>query len=251
LSQEATIHVGTSGWNYGHWKGPFYPDSISDSELLAYYADRFETVEVNNTFYTLPSEKTVTRWYETAPEGFVFAVKASRYITHMKNLLDPEEPVNRFLDRVSALEIKLGPVLFQLPPNWNCNRERLAAFLEVLPKGYNYAFEFRDPSWFNEDIYEMLSAHKIAFCMYYMAGDYAPKEITADWIYIRMHGPNQAYAGSYDTQTLAAWAGACSTWLRQGKDVYCYFNNDPEGHAPRDAVRLLAMLDSDQGSEQN
>lgn len=237
------IHIGTSGWNYEHWSGPFYDQDLAKEDFLEYYADSFQTVEINNTFYQLPSRETLIHWRDTVPQDFIFAVKASRYITHMKKLLEPKEPVTGFLERVKVLEGKLGPILFQLPPHWSCNLDRLLRFLDILPQAYRYAFEFRDPSWFNVDVYEALSERQIAFCVYYMSGDASPKQVTADLIYVRLHGPNGPYGGSYTTEMLAGWAGAFSTWSRQGKEIYCYFNNDPGGNAPRDASRLISMLE--------
>lgn len=238
----ARIHIGTSGWHYDHWKGPFYARDSVQGEYLSSYARHFGTVEVNNTFYQLPAEATLVSWRETVPPDFVFAVKASRYITHMKKLRDPVEPVATFLDRVGCLEAKLGPVLFQLPPRWHCDVARLKRFLDVLPRGRRYALEFRDPSWFNPRVYDLLRDHEVAFCIYYLGGDASPKETTTDFVYIRLHGPDGPYRGSYTPQMLAGWAGAISTWSNQGKEVYCYFNNDPEGHAPRNALNLEEML---------
>ena len=153
-------YIGTSGWHYDHWKGPFYPSGLREAALLEYYADRLGSAEINNSFYRLPEKKTLLRWREAVSEDFVFSVKASRYLTHMKKLKDPREPLERLLDRVSVLEDKLGPILFQLPPRWGSNPERLEGFLEILPEGQQYAFEFRDPSWFDEKNYELLRNYK-------------------------------------------------------------------------------------------
>jgi uncharacterized protein YecE (DUF72 family) len=243
MKGSALIHVGTSGWHYGHWKGPFYPEDVTADGFLGYYADRFHTVEINNTFYQLPDRETLVQWRSTVPPGFVFAVKASQYITHMKKLKDPEEPVSNFLGRVRALEDRLGPVLFQLPPRWGFNPQRLSSFLEALPTGYRYAFEFRDPSWFDVEAYELLREHSAALCMYHLAGCLSPKEVTSDFIYVRLHGPNGPYQGRYSAEELAGWAGAFATWTKQGKEIYCYFDNDEAGYATRDAVRLQAMIE--------
>jgi uncharacterized protein YecE (DUF72 family) len=164
------IHIGTSGWQYKHWKKSFYPEGIAASEMLSYYAGRFSTVEINKTFYQLPTEKTLNKWQDTVPENFLFTVKASRYITHMKKMKDQQKPVSAFLDRVSLLGRRLGPILFQLPPNWKCNPERLVGFLRQLPEKYRYVFEFRDPSWFIREIYEMLQDKGASFCIYELAG---------------------------------------------------------------------------------
>jgi uncharacterized protein YecE (DUF72 family) len=236
--------VGTSGWSYDHWEGPFYPEGLATGERLAYYARRFATVELNNSFYQLPAREQLEHWHHIAGDEFVFAVKASRYITHMKKLNDPEESLDRFLGRVEALGSALGPVLFQLPPRWHCNADRLASFLGQLPGGHRYAFEFRDPSWHVEEILAVLREACAAFCIYDLAGELSPKEVTADFVYVRLHGPEGPYQGSYDARALAGWAGAISAWRDQGLDVYCYFDNDEAGHAPRNAARLAEMLNA-------
>ncbi len=237
------IRVGTSGWHYQHWKGPFYPETIKSGELLRFYAARFPTSEINNSFYKLPTSDTLQQWREAVNSDFCFSVKASRYITHMKKLKDPDQTLAKFFKVVETLDGKLGPILFQLPPNWTCNLDRLNAFLEALPsEGYQYAFEFRDSSWFNEDVYKILELAGAAFCIYDMGGKTSPKEITADFVYVRLHGPDEKYEGKYPVQTLAGWAGAFSAWSRQGKQVYCYFDNDENGYAAQDALRLWNMV---------
>jgi uncharacterized protein YecE (DUF72 family) len=242
----SNLHIGTSGWHYEHWEGPFYPKDIAKSGYLAYYVQHLQTVEINNTFYQLPDTATLRTWRETVPEDFTFAVKASRYITHMKKLKDPQEPVPNFLERIDVLGDTLGPILFQLPPNWYFNGERLEAFLETLPSGYRYTFELRDPDWINDEAYALLEAHNAAFCIYDFHGRQSPKMVTADFVYVRLHGPYEAYRGKYDTETLSGWAGAVSTWLRQGKDVYCYFDNDEAGYAVQNALELQSYLQSDE-----
>jgi uncharacterized protein YecE (DUF72 family) len=199
-------------------------------------------VEINNSFYNLPSRSTFARWRESVPEGFAFAVKASRYITHMKKLKDPMDSLERFLERVQHLEGTRGPILFQLPPRWNRNGERLKGFLEALPPELPCAFEFRDPSWFAEETYAALERHNAAFCIYELSGSVSPKRITTDFVYVRLHGPGGAYQGSYDTSALAGWAGAFSSWNRQGKSVYCYFDNDQNAYAAHNAVELADMM---------
>ena len=164
------IHIGTSGWHYDDWKGPFYPEETPAEQMLSYYAGHFGTVEINNSFYNLPAEKTLKNWGSTVPKDFLFAVKASRYITHMKKLKDPQEPVGNFLERIGALDRHLGPILFQLPPNWKCNGARLGDFLKFLPDNRKYVFEFRDPSWFTGEIFSLLDEAGAAFCIYDLAG---------------------------------------------------------------------------------
>jgi len=236
------IHIGTSGWHYAHWKGPFYPEHLPTSEMFSHYSRDFKAVEINNSFYRLPKKETLQDWRNTAPDPFVFAVKASRYITHMKKLKDPRDPVASLLEIITGLEAKLGPILFQLPPRWNVNPGRLRDFLTSLPQGFRYAFEFRDPSWFDDRIYDALKQAGAAFCMYDLAGRRSPKRVTADFIYIRLHGPGKAYEGQYDTSTLTGWAGAMYAWLNQGKEIFCFFDNDQNGYAAQDALRLQKMM---------
>jgi uncharacterized protein YecE (DUF72 family) len=237
------IHIGTSGWHYEHWKGPFYPDHLPNSSLLKFYADRFCTVEINNSFYRMPQEKTLRDWRDAVPAGFIFAVKGSRYITHMKKLKDAGNPVNSFLEKIGVIGDRLGPVLFQLPPRWNVNTGRLDSFLGLLPKRYRYAFEFRDPSWFVGKVYDLLAEHEAAFCIYDLDGRQSPKTVTADFVYIRLHGPDGPYRGQYSGKQLAGWAGAVSTWAARGKTVYCYFDNDEAGHAAINAGNLRDMTE--------
>lgn len=236
------LHIGTSGWSYAHWKGPFYPRQIRNEEMLAFYCRHFRSVEINNSFYHLPDETTLRQWHDTTPAGFLFSVKASRYITHMKKLKEPQQSLSALLERVSCLEEKLGPLLFQLPPHWHYNGERISAFLDSLSKDFRYAFEFRDRSWINEECYELLAEHGAAFCIYEIDGFLSPREVTADFVYVRLHGPGGPYQGNYDSQTLAGWAGAFSTWSRQGKSIYCYFDNDEAGYAAQNAQTLQSML---------
>jgi uncharacterized protein YecE (DUF72 family) len=239
-------YIGTSGWDYEKWRGSFYPEEVGQADALTYYAQQFPSVEVNNTHYQLPEEQTLQGWQAAVPDTFTFAVKASRYITHMKKLKDPHEPLTNLLERVSILGDNLGPLLFQLPGHWKFNAERLTNFLQALPEGYRCAFEFRDPSWHNPTTYKLLAQHNAAFCIYEFAGKISPKDTTADFVYIRLHGPEETpYTGQYDAQTLSGWAGAITSWSRQGKDVYCYFDNDQSGYAPQDAARLQSMVQPD------
>jgi uncharacterized protein YecE (DUF72 family) len=237
-----SIHIGTSGWHYGHWKGAFYPADISDGDLLRFYTGYFHTVEINNSFYRLPQKTTMDMWKNTTPPGFIFAVKGSRYITHMKKLKDPSKGVPPLIEVAGLLGNKLGPLLFQLPPHWHINLERLNAFLEYLPADLRYAFEFRDPTWFTDRTYETLAKQGAAFCIYHLAGRLSPREVTADFVYVRLHGPEAAYQGRYDEKTLSGWAGAFSTWKGQGKEIFCYFDNDQAGYAAGDALKLQEML---------
>jgi uncharacterized protein YecE (DUF72 family) len=200
-------------------------------------------VEINNTFYRLPKAETLATWRNATPKDFVFACKASRYITHMKKLRNPTESSRRYFAVIETLEEKLGPILFQLPPRWRLNLDRLSAFLKALPTGHRIAFEFRDESWFSPEVYKLLARHKAALCIYELAGDLSPIEVTTDFVYLRLHGPGAAYRGSYDDDTLAGWAARLLTWRNAGLDVFVYFDNDEKGYAIQDACRLSATVE--------
>ena len=237
--------VGTSGWNYEHWSGGvFYPAGMKRPDWFAYYCRHFRSVEINNSFYRLPEKRVFQNWYEAAPPGFIFAVKASRFITHNKKLKDPESTLEALLTRITVLGPQLGPILFQLPPRWHFNAERLTAFLEALPARHRYAMEFRDRSWINEEALAILNKFNVAFCIYEFDYYLSPQEVTADFVYIRLHGPQGRYQGQYRDQALSGWAGAIATWGGQGKNVFCYFDNDEAGYAAADAARLQEMLAS-------
>ena len=237
------VHIGTSGWNYKHWIGHFYPEELPQKKWLAYYAERFDTVEVNNTFYQLPQLSTFTNWREIVPENFKFAVKASRFITHMKKLKDPKTSSEKFFQGSERLENKLGPILFQLPPGWQVNADRLAVFLEAIPSGHRYVFEFRNESWLQKEVFDLLRQHNAAFCIHDFRGKDSPREITADFTYMRMHGPTEiAYAGSYPLGTLKKWAQQIRTWRKDLKAIYVYFNNDFQGYALKNALKLRELI---------
>jgi uncharacterized protein YecE (DUF72 family) len=210
--------------------------------MLSYFAQEFSTVEINNSFYRLPDESTFRSWNRQALPGFLFAVKASRFITHIKRLKDAEEPVKLLLRRAKPLGDKLGPILFQLPPQWKLNLERLGEFLSVLPKGYRYAMEFREPSWCTEQVYERLRHHNVAFCLHDWRGTEWPLQITADFTYVRFHGSGQRYGGSYPEEVLRRWAERIRRWEGELRQVFVYFNNDTGGHAIRNARTLRHML---------
>ena len=240
------IHIGTSGWHYDHWIGHFYPPDSSSEQFLSFYTRYFRTVEINNTFYHLPAQKSLVDWRDGTPKDFLFACKASRFITHMKKLKDPQQSVPRFFAAIDILGDKLGPVLFQLPPRWHANIERLRMFLRELPKGYRYAFEFRDESWFASDTYDALADHNAAFCIYDLAGRQSPDAVTADFVYIRLHGPDGPYRGQYGGRVLYGWAKRCLRWSNERMDVYCYFDNDEKGYAARDALALQNLVEREQ-----
>ena len=235
------IYIGTSGWNYKHWLGPFYPKKLPAAAMLEFYSRQFNTVELNNSFYHLPTIRAFESWRETVPDHFRFAVKGSRFITHMKKLKAPKTSSRKLFARVKYLDDKLGPILFQLPPHWSLNLERLATFLERLPAQYRYAFEFRDPSWFTNEVYELLRQHNAALCFYEMLGWSSPQALTADFAYVRLHGTESKYGGSYPKAALRQWANRIKQWRSESRNVYFYFNNDPEGHATRNALTLREL----------
>jgi uncharacterized protein YecE (DUF72 family) len=237
-----TVHIGTSGWHYGHWRGPFYPEKLPASRMLEFYARNFDTVELNNTFYRLPSENAVEGWSEGTPADFRFAVKGSRFLTHMKKLKDPEAGIAKFFERVDGLGRKLGPVVFQLPPHWAPDAGRLEAFLEALPRRRHYAFELRDPSWHTPEIYRVLRRHHAAFCIFEIAGFRSGMEITANFTYVRLHGPGGPYQGSYSPEALAEWAERIGQWRRELRAISVYFDNDQAGFAPQNALALKNLI---------
>ncbi len=235
-------HIGTSGWYYDHWRGNFYPAKLKKSEWLNFYITHFATVELNNSFYHLPKPTALEHWYDVTPQQFVFSMKASRYITHMTKLANPESTLAIFLERAEILREKLGPILFQLPPRWGFRKDRLEDLLNALPKNLRYVFEFRDKTWFNQECFDLLRSFNCALCFYELAGKGAPLEETADFIYIRLHGPGGPYQGSYSESELREWADRIISWKRSGKSVYCYFDNDQEAYAALNAGVLRGMV---------
>jgi uncharacterized protein YecE (DUF72 family) len=240
--KKGKVHIGTSGWHYKHWRGTFYPADIKSASQFEYYSRLFQTVEINNSFYKLPDKATFAAWREAAPRGFVFAVKASRFITHMKKLKVDPESISRFFTHSQELEKNLGPILFQLPPHWKVNPERLNTFLQHLPRGFSYTIEFRNATWYTEEVYAILNKHDVAFCIYELDGHLSPLEVTAGFVYIRLHGPGAKYQGSYSEEVLKSWAAKIKSWSRKGKDVFIYFDNDQEGYAAFNALALLKMI---------
>lgn len=238
------LRIGTSGWHYDHWRGPFYAERLPSRQMLAHYATAFDTVEINTTFYRLPTPNALRAWYDSTPPGFVFAAKGSRYLTHIKRLSDTTRGLENYFSRVEALRGKLGPILFLMPPRWTFNPERLAAFLAALPRRYRYAFEFRDPDWHRDELYPLLRKYNVAFCLYHLAGVAAPLVLTADFVYVRLHGPGGAYAGSYSDAALAGWAERLRGWSRErrARAAYVYFDNDQNAYAVANARTLRNML---------
>lgn len=236
------FRVGCSGWQYRHWRGDFYPRDLPQARWFEHYSSIFDTVEINNTFYRLPDSATFDDWKKRAPSGFLYAVKASRYLTHMRKLKDPQEPLSRFFERAGHLGRKLGPVLYQLPPRWPLNRERLEQFLAILPPRRLHAIEFREPSWYAAETDSALERARVALCLHDMRGSEAPTRFVGPFAYVRFHGSGRKYGGRYSRPEIEAWAARLAEQVREGRDVYAYFNNDSGGHAPRDARRLREAI---------
>ena len=233
--------MGCSGWQYTHWRGEFYPESLPQTRWFEHYASVFDTVEINNSFYRLPESATFAGWAARAPMRFLFAVKASRFLTHMKKLKDPEEPVERFFSRARSLRQHLGPVLYQLPPGFKLDRPRLEYFLHVLPRNIRHVLEFRDPSWYTDQVYELLERYRVALCVHDMPGSATGRTKVGPFVYIRFHGASGRYNGSYPADRLASWAEWVDEQTASGVDVFAYFNNDAGGHAPRNALTLRGL----------
>lgn len=237
------VHIGTSGWHYKHWIGKFYPDGTKPPQFRDHYLKHFKTVELNSPFYHLPSFETFKGWREATPSDFIFAVKASRFITHMKKLKEPQTSFDNFIKNADGLEEKLGPILFQLPPGWAFNEERFRDFLDVLPKNsYRYTFEFRNHTWYNDTVCELLEKNNISFCIYELEYHQSPQLVTADFVYVRLHGPETKYAGNYSYKTMEYWAEKCQEWQNQNKDIYIYFDNDQDAYAAFNAQTLINLV---------
>jgi uncharacterized protein YecE (DUF72 family) len=239
----STVWIGTSGWTYDGWRGPFYPKDVPKKRWLEWYSTQFDTTEVNGSFYRTPSLDAVRAWRDDTPDEFVFAWKASKFITHWKRLSENcKNSIELMETRLKALGPKVGPVLFQLPARFKADRERLASFLTMLPKRYKYAFEFRDASWYEESIFEVMRDRNIALCLSDHVDAPAPWEVTAKHVYIRGHGPTGQYKDRYPLKTMREWAATIKKWKRRRLDVYCYFDNDQKSAAPKDAKKLVELL---------
>ena len=241
----AAVHIGCSGWNYADWRERIYPRGLPPRRWLARYAELFDTVEVNSTFYRLASRDAVAAWVEQTPDDFVFALKASRYLTHFKRLTDMEQGVRRFYERIDPLvgTPKLGPIVWQLPENFHRDDERLASALQRLPPG-RHAFEFRHASWFAPNVYALLREHGVALVIGdHPARPFQSHELTADWTFVRFHQGARGRRGNYAESELRTWQRRITQWRRRA-EVYAYFNNDWEAFAVRNARRLKSMLDA-------
>ena len=230
------VLVGTSGWQYRDWRGAFYPEGVPQGRWLEHYAERFRVVEVNNAFYRLPEASTFRAWAERTPGDFVVAVKASRYLTHVKRLREPAEPVARFVDRARHLGPKLGPVLVQLPPNLALDLDGLSQVLSQFPPAWRVAVELRHESWFVEETFDLLARFDAAFCLADSPKRRTPVRRTAGWGYVRFHEGRATPRPCYGHRALDTWAATLARLYQPGEDVYVFFNNDPRGCAVRDAV---------------
>jgi uncharacterized protein YecE (DUF72 family) len=236
------LKIGTSGWSYQHWKGLFYPDDLPTSKWLQYYTEHFDTVELNASFYRLFPRSTFEGWRQKVPEGFVYAVKLWRGITHLKKLSAEQDSLDDVIDRMEGMGEALGPVLVQIPPSLHLDMERLEAFARMMPSRIRWALEVRHSSWFVDELWEVLKEHNAAFCMADSPGESFPRKVTTDFAYVRFHGEQVTYAGKYSKETLQDWAAFIGGVLDDGKDVYAYFNNDIDGHAVTDARQLQELI---------
>jgi len=236
------IRIGCSGWNYKHWREIFYPKGLPQRLWFAFYAKHFETVEINNSFYRLPSAETFAKWRDQAPVGFCYAVKANRFLTQAKKLKDCAEPLERMMTPFRALAPALGPILYQLPPSLRINLERLEEFLELVPKDVTNVFEFRDRSWYVPETLALLERHNASFCAHDMAGSVSDRIAVGPIAYVRYHGGVGKYWGRYPDSALLEWTDWIVAQASAGRPVWCYFNNDIHGHAIDDAQTLKAMV---------
>lgn len=242
-----TFFIGTSGYNYPHWRGRFYPSGLPSKHWITYYADHFNSVELNVTFYRLPLTKTFEGWRERTPTGFSFSLKGSRFITHLKRLEGAADALGTFLERAAILGEKLSIVLWQLPPGLHADSVKLRNFLETLrshPIGnrIRQAFEFRHKSWFEDETYALLSQYRCALCVADAPRWPRVKEATTEYVYVRFHGSERLYGSCYSPEDLEEWGDQIALWLTQGFDVYCYFNNDAEGYAINNARDLREII---------
>lgn len=231
--------IGTCGYQYKHWKGAFYPQELAQKEWFAYYAQRFNSVEINATFYNLPRAETIEKWRDAAPDHFYYVLKFSRYGSHIKRLKDPKSSIGKFWEAAGRLGDKLAAVLVQLPPKWKPAPERLDAFLSAAPHNVRWVLEFRDERWLTEEVYAVLRRHNAALCIHDLLDDH-PRVVTSDVVYLRFHG--LGYAGSYTEDELQKIALELQGYLKRGLSAMCFFNNDAEGMAVLNASRLKELV---------
>jgi uncharacterized protein YecE (DUF72 family) len=247
--------IGCSGWNYKTWRGHFYAPELPPSQWLPTYASVFDTVEVNSTFYRLPEASTFAAWRAQTPANFLMAVKASRYLTHLKRLRDPHEPIARLFERAQALGPRLGPMLYQLPGNFHRDLSRLETFLAALPvslpmgasgvrrRRLQHVMEFRHPSWYEPGTFALLERYAVSLCLHDKRGAEIAEPRIGPIVYVRFHGTSGHYYGSYDRQTIERWAARLAGYALEGRAVYAYFNNDPNAVAAENAVQLRAAVE--------
>jgi uncharacterized protein YecE (DUF72 family) len=246
------IEFAVRSFHYKHWRSPFYPTKISPNQMLEFYSQHFDTIELNNSFYRLPKEAAFDNWRQLTPADFVFTVKVSRFLTHQKKLKDPESALQNLLPRASRLSTKLGPLLFQLPPRWQVNPGRLEGLLESLPRDLRCTFEFRDLSWIQPDINRLLARFGAAFCIYELAGYHSPLTVTAEFAYVRLHGPGFGkYQESYSTGRLRRWSKQVEDWAKDLASIYIYFDNDQAGYAARNALELKQLVNGKNSRVEN
>ena len=244
------LHIGCSGWTYKSWRERFYPAAVPTSRWLEHYASKFNCVETNGTFYRLPEARTFEDWADRTPSGFRMAVKASRFLTHMKRLIAPDEPLERLLTRAAALGDTLGPILYQLPPDFQRNDDRLRQFLTALPRTipgtanqrrFQHVIEFRHPSWYAAATYDLLGKHDVTLCLHDKRGSQIEGPVVGPILYVRFHGPHGEYVGRYSKRALEQWADRIAA-IRGVREVWAFFNNDPEAAAVADAAVLRDAL---------
>lgn len=240
--EKADLRIGTSGWHYAGWWGPFYPTEVKKKDALVYYASCFDATELNAPFYRTPTLDAVRNWFDSTPDDFRFTWKVSKFITHWRRLIVDEHSLELLESRVELLGHKAGPLLLQLPPKMKADRERLANFLEHLNPVRRYSVEFRHGSWYDGAVFDLLRDNNVSLCLSDHADAPAPVEVTADWVYVRLHGPSGRYHGSYSDAALKEWAKRIRAWRKEGRDVWCFFDNDVKSAAPEDARRLATFL---------
>lgn len=238
----APIHIGCSGWQYRHWRGPFYPDKLPVNRWFAHYAADFSTVEINNSFYRWPQVTIFKKWRDQAPPGFRYAVKANRFLTQAKKLKDCADPLDQLLPGVRALGATLGPLLFQLPPRFRINLDRLAGFLQLLPPDVVSVFEFRDASWYVPEVLALLDEHGAGFCAHDLPGSVTPRWACGGAAYVRFHGAGGKYWGRYPDEALLGWTDWMMEQAHGGREGWAFFNNDANADAVRDAMTLQTMV---------